>query len=550
MLKAITVKNYALIDNLSITFDPGFSVITGETGAGKSIIIGALTLILGKRAESGVLKDPSKKCVIEGEFDVVSLGLENFFQENDLDYDQTIYLRREILPSGKSRAFINDTPVNLNLLKELGNRLIDIHSQHQTLQLADNHFQLETLDSFLKLQKEKTHYYNLFVQFKQLKKNLEKLMDEEAASKRDEDYLQFQLEEFEKVNLNQEYFQKAEERFNLLNHAGEVAQVLSETSSALLDNENSVVDTISELMIKLNGISEYFPKANDYIKRLESVKWELKDMAEEAANLLNDTEFNPQEMSSLETYLDQIYRLQQKHGVNTIEALRKIRDEFESRLQNINNLDERINELKINLEKIEKDLETQSGVLSKRRQEGKDRFAETIKKSLEKLGMKDAAFEVQILPSEDFTESGKDQVAFLFNANQGMKPDEIAKIASGGELSRLMLAIKSLITENRLLPTVIFDEIDTGVSGDIAGKVGNMMKEMAQHHQLLVITHLPQIAAKADHHYKVFKITQEHTTSTQIVKLDQQKRILEIAAMLSDDTITDAAKKAAMELLN
>ncbi len=550
MLKALTVKNYAIIDDLAITFDQGFSVITGETGAGKSILVGALTLILGKRAETGILKDKTKKSIIEGEFDISGMDLHDFFAQNDLDEDTSAFLRREILPSGKSRAFINDTPVNLNTLKELGTKLVDIHSQHQTLMLGDTLFQLETLDSFLLINGLKQEYLKLYNQYTALKKQRDRLVEQETESKRDEDYLRFQLEEFDRVNLDTDAFTELEERLNFLTHAGEVAEVLNEVSAELSINDWNILDKLAYLKEKFYSIESFFPKAKEFGDRLESVWLELKDMAEESERLKADTDFNPLELENLEEETGKIYKLQQKHRVNTLEELQQIKGDLEQKLHNISSMEEQIAELTKELNKLEKALTAKAAELSKIRNAKKELFAQSVKNTLQKLGMKDAVFTVKIDPLPDFTPAGKDKVTFLFNANKGMAPDEIAKIASGGELSRLMLALKSLITENSLLPTVIFDEIDTGVSGDIAGKVGNIMKSMAQHHQLIVITHLPQIAAKADVHYKVFKETVSGTTRTNIVRLDKNNRITEIAAMMSDDKITDAARKAAKELMN
>ena len=550
MLKALTVKNYALIDSLSINFDKGFSVITGETGAGKSIIIGALSLILGKRADTGVLKEKSVKCIIEGEFDISKLNLKPFFDNNDLDYDSLLIIRREILPTGKSRAFVNDTPVNLNILKELGSQLVDIHSQHQTLMLGDSGFQLETLDSFLKLNNTKEDYKKVYKQYSEIKKELENLKIKEEELKRDEDYLEFQLSEFEDVNLDADEFRGMEERMEFLTHAGDVAEALSALSFELTDDEINIIDKLSFLKDRLESVAGYFPKAAEFRERINSVRIELKDLSEEAYRLKADTEFNPAEMEEIEEKLNRIYKLQQKHRADSIEELINIKNEFEEKLFGISSLDEKISELEEKLKKSEKELTALAENLSLLRKKGSGKFSSSILTVLKKLGMNDSVFEVKIESLNDFSINGKDKITFLFNANPGATPGEVSKIASGGELSRLMLAIKSLITESRLLPTVVFDEIDSGVSGDIAGKTGNIMKEMAKHHQLLVISHLPQIAAKADAHYKVFKETKSGITATNIISLDENSRLIEIAAMLSDEKITEASKQAAKELLN
>ncbi len=550
MLKALSIKNYTLIDNLSINFDNGFTVITGETGAGKSVILGAIAMILGKRAETGIIKDKNKKCIIEGEFDLTAMNLEGFFSENDLDFDNISYLRREILPSGKSRAFINDTPVNLNTLKELGNKLVDIHSQHQTLLLGNTSFQLETLDNFLGINDEVKEYGKIFKEYKTLQKKLEELKEKEAVSKRDEDYLRFQLEELEKINLDTGSFKENEERMNFLTHAEEVTGVLNETTSELLTGETNVLDKIAYLKDRLFSISGFLSAAGEYAQRLDTVWLELKDIAEEAEKKLADSEFDPLEMQHLEEVINSVYRLMQKHRVNDIEELLALRDEFKEKLSGIDNLEELINDTDKKLKEITSILEQKAKVLSGIRKKGSTEFSEAVKNILKNLGMKNASFEVKIENTDEFTGKGKDKVFFLFSANKGLEPGEISKIASGGELSRLMLAIKSLITESSMLPTVIFDEIDSGVSGDIAEKVGNILKSMSENHQVIAITHLPQIAAKADNHFKVYKETVDNDTKTKLKKLDNDSRLEEIASLFSGETVTRAAKEAAKELLN
>jgi DNA repair protein RecN (Recombination protein N) len=549
MLKALFIKNYALIEELTISFNKGFSVITGETGAGKSILLGALSLILGKRADTGILKDKNKKCIVEGEFNIASLNLKAFFYDNNLDYEENTILRREIVASGKSRAFVNDTPVNLNILKELGKILVDIHSQHETLMLSDYSFQLETLDSYVKLNKKLEIYKETYIKYKALKKELEILKENETAFKRDEDYLKFQLDEFDKINLDIETFHEMEKRLTFLSHAGEITEALSFTYDLLTDNENNVLDKLSLLKDNLSAISRFLPKAEEFAERIDSVSIELKDISEEAKIIQTDTEFNPAELQKTEEILDEIYRLEQKHHAADIEELIEIKSRFEKKLNSIVSLEFKIEEKAKELENIRKLLIEHAEVLSKERLKGAPLLAKAIENIIKKLGMEDAIFNIEVTPLNNFSESGKDKIVFKFSANRGIPAGDIYKIASGGELSRLMLAIKSLITENSLLPTVIFDEIDSGISGDIAGKAGNIMKKMSKHHQLLVITHLPQIAAKADEHFKVYKKTDEDITKTNIKILNYKERIDEIAVMLSDENISNAAKNAAKELL-
>ncbi len=549
MLKALSIKNYALITGLSIGFDKGFSVITGETGAGKSILLGALSLILGRRADPSVLKDNSQKCVIEGEFDVSSLNLKSFFELHDLDYDESAFLRREILPSGKSRAFVNDTPVNLNILKELGQQLVDIHSQHQTLMLSDSGFQLEVLDNYLSATQKVKEYKELFKKYSLLKKELKELKEKEAALKKEEDFLQFQFDELDAVTLDEEAFAAMEERQQFLSHSEEVMAALNLTGELLMESDENVVDKLTGSIDVLKNIAGYFPKAEELIERLESARLELKDIADEVFGLQTEGEVNPAELSELTAKLDEIYRLQQKHRVNTVAELSALKENTSDKLLGITGVENEIEKVSAELNKVTRELEKSAVNLSSTRTAGTRKLETAVVSVLKKLGMKEAVFEVRVTPLDYYTVTGKDRIDFWFSANKGMNPGDISKIASGGELSRLMLAIKSLITANSLLPTVVFDEIDAGVSGDIAGKTGNIMKEMANHHQLIVITHLPQIASKADAHYKVYKDSQSGLAQTNIVLLNNDQRVDEIAAMLSDEKITTVARKAAKELL-
>jgi len=549
MLQALTIKNYALIDHLSIDFGKGFSVITGETGAGKSILLGALSLILGKRADLGVLRNSTQKCVIEGEFDVSTMNLKPFFRQYDLDYDETSFLRREILPSGKSRAFINDTPVNLAVLKELGQKLVDIHSQHQTLMLSDSGFQLEALDSYLGIITKVNEYKALFKQFVNLKSKLRDLEEKETLLKQEEDYLTFQFEELDAVELNKDLFNEMEERQQFLSHAEEVIAALNLMGSVLMDDENSVIDKLSLVKETLSAVADFYPKVQELLNRLESVWLELKDMADEAAAMQAKGDVNPMELSELTDKLDEIYRLQQKHRKTSIDELILLRDDFSEKLLGITSVQNNIEKLSKELDEVRADLDQKATAISGARKAGIPKLTLAVQDVLKKLGMKDAQFEVVMQPLDDFNNTGKDKIDFWFSANKGVAPGEISKIASGGELSRLMLAVKSLINEKNILPTVVFDEIDSGVSGDIAGKVGNIMKEMAEHHQLIAITHLPQIASKADYHYKVYKEATAESTQTNIVLLNDEKRVDEIAVMLSDEKVTTIAREAAKELL-
>lgn len=550
MLKSLLISNYALIQKHEIVFSDGFSVITGETGAGKSIMLGALALLLGKRADTQVLMDKSKKCVVEGTFDVSKLGFENLFAENDIDFEDVSLLRREIIPSGRSRAFINDTPVKLDLLRFIGEKLVDIHSQHQTLTLGSSVFQLEALDSFIGKPSFLKDYRDVFLKFKTLSQKLEQLIAKREKAKRDEDYFLFQYEELLNANLDQEEYITLVERSKFLENAELIIQGLNKANDQLNEGEEPLVERIDSLRKNLSTISTYFSKVSDLAERLDSVSIELKDIAQEIGRLDNLAEFNPEEMLKVNERLDLIYRLQQKHNVTSVDELIALRDEYGIKIQNLESSEIEIEQLQMEVDNLHQQTEKRASDLTKLRSENGNKFAVAVKNILEQLALKDASFELQIEPLSGFTKDGLDKVLFLFNANKGGSPGEIAHVASGGELSRLMLAIKSLITKEQLLPTVVFDEIDSGVSGDIAAKVGTILKNMASHHQLIVISHLPQIVAKADHHFRVFKQAGEDSTYTKILQLTDADRVEEIAKLLSGETISDSALTTAKELMN
>ena len=550
MLQHLSIKNYTLIDAMEIGFNKGFTVITGETGAGKSILLGALSLLLGKRADPGVLMDKEKKCVIEATFNLSQLELNDFFEENDLDYDPQTVVRREIVPSGKSRAFINDTPVTLPLLKELGEKLVDIHSQHQTLLLNEADFQREVLDGFVNRPDVLREYQTLYRQFRASEKKLAYLTEKNQQERRDEDYVRFQWNELDAAALDVTEFQELEEKVQMLSHAEEINHSVDMARSLLKENEPSVLDQLNEVREAFSRLSEFHPLLKELGERLHSLVIELGDLANEIEHFSGDTDFDPSELQRVETRLDELYRLQQKHHVSDIQSLIAIRDDFSDKLQSVASLDEEIEAEKQHLEKLTGALSQKASEISNFRKKVVPVFEKEVEKLLQLLGMNNAAFNVRLETSERFGMWGKDTITFLFNANKGGRLSEISKSASGGELSRLMLALKSLVHQVKILPTIIFDEIDAGVSGEIAGKVGNILKGMSQHLQVLTITHLPQIAAKADTHLMVYKSDQKGITTSRIESLDMESRLESIARMLSDEKITDAAKKAASELLN
>jgi len=550
MLNSLYISNYALIDKLNIDFQAGFSVITGETGAGKSILIGALSLLLGKRADTSVLHDGKNKCIVEGEFSIAQLSLKQFFESHELDYEDQTILRREISPSGKSRAFINDTPVKLIVLKELGSKLVDIHSQHETLNLGKSEFQLEVIDRFGTDKKLLEEYSLKFGFYKEGINKLEELIKQNETSKRDEDYYTFQFNELEAAQLDEDEINSLIEKEKLLSHAEEVNSISGMAREILIDEDFSVTDKISELVEAFSKLSSYHPDFKEIHDRLTSVNIEIKDIAGELDGMIVEGGFDKESLQAIYQRLDTVYSLQQKHSVATVAELIALRNEFSAKLEGISGLEEEIASLKTILTKTENRLQKLAHQITKQRIKSSVQFSDSVNKVIAKLGMPDAGFQVKISKLEELMPSGLDKTEFLFSPNKGGKPGIISKIASGGELSRLMLAIKSMITSKELLPTIIFDEIDSGVSGDIAGKVGNLLKEISENHQLIAITHLPQIAAKANDHYFVFKENNNGKTSSKIVVLSKEERIEEIAKMLSDETISKAARETARELLD
>ncbi len=550
MLLKLSINNYTLISAAEIDFRPGFTVITGETGAGKSIMLGALSLIIGKRADPSVLMDKKKKCIVEGAFDISKLNLYSFFEENDLDYESTTILRREINPAGKSRAFVNDTPVNLNLLKTLGGHLVDIHSQHQTLLLNESNFQLELFDAYVN-QPELLHTCELlYRQFRESQRKLAGLQQQNEQSKRDEDYFRFQLNELESAALNVDELAELEEKNKLLTHAVEIKTAADMTVSMLKEDDTAVLEQLGRLKETFARLSEFHPTIAELAERLQSSYIELADLAAEIENFASQHGFDPAELQQVEERLDTLYGLQQKHHVAGIDELIALREEYSQKLAAISSLDEDTAAEKQHLAEISRKLGKVAMKLRAARQQKIPGFEKEVEALLQQMGMKEAQFHVQVEELDTFTPRGKEALTFYFNANKGGEPAPIAKTASGGELSRLMLALKSLVHQAGVLPTIIFDEIDAGVSGDIAGKLGNILKKMSAHIQVMSITHIPQIASRADVHLKVFKRIEKEKTISEIVSLRPEDRLEEIAKMLSDEEVTEVSRAAALELLN
>lgn len=549
MLLNLRVTNYALIEQLEIDLHPGFTVITGETGAGKSILLGALGLVLGNRAESNVLMFPDKKCVVEALFDLGKMQLQEFFLDNDLDYSEECLLRREISQAGKSRAFINDTPVNLIVLKDLGSFLVDIHSQHDSLLLSNPSFQLGLVDELANHEKLLFEYRNAFADFKKLQKELAEMQKYTTEKAADLDYLKFQFDELQKAKLIDGEWNELRSRLEILTHAVELHSAISAALELISNNESSTIGQLRDAVHHLAKNIKYLPEIQVISDRIESCLIELKDVSAELSSIENRVYFDENELNAIQNRIDTISQLKHKHRLQSEPELIQLRDELSNKIQLIDHSD-------IELEKLNRQVKESQLVVTELakaihlgRSQVAPRFENEVAEMLSSLGMPNARFHVQIESLSEPESNGSDKIKFLFTANKGGHPEEIAKVASGGELSRLMLSIKSLLSGKKYTPTLIFDEIDTGVSGEIAAKVGMIMANMAARVQLISITHLPQIAGKAKHHLLVFKKEQADRTTTSLMLLDERQRIDEIAKMLSDGTITSASRNAAMELI-
>ncbi len=550
MLQSLQIRNYALIDQLSINIENGFNILTGETGAGKSIILGALGLILGQRADLSVLRKKDKKCTVEGSFSVKGYQLEDFFEKEDLDYDDTTILRREIVPSGKSRAFINDTPVTLDVIRELALKLIDIHSQHQNLELNNRSFQLKLIDLVAKNENHLDEYSSAYELWQQTSVKLNSLKIEAEKSKADLDYFQFQFNQLEEVRLVEGEQEELENEQAALEHAEDIKMSFGQLADELEGGEVPILSKIKENLNQLNKLVDYLPEAKSLHERLESCYLELKDMAGESLSIAERSEHNPERIQQVAERLDLIFSLQQKFRVQTIEELLEIKKDMEGKISQVASFDEEIARLEGELEKQYILLIEKAEELSKRRLATTGKVKNSVVEILQKLNMLNAEFAVQIDKLSNPGSTGIDEVRFLFSANKNSGLQEISKIASGGEMSRLMLALKSLITDSKALPTIIFDEIDTGISGETAVKMGDILKTLSKKMQLVNITHLPQIAAKGDHHYQVYKFDEADETFTSIRKLNDDQRVEELAQMLSGDRNSERARETARELLD
>ncbi|MEY3677902.1 MAG: repair protein RecN [Bacteroidota bacterium] len=550
MLQRLSISNYALIDQLNISFSRDLTIMTGETGAGKSIILGALSLILGQRAEGKNFFHQDKKCVIEGVFDVQGYDLKKFFEAHDLDYDAETVLRREISPDGKTRAFINDTPVNLAILKRLTEQLVDIHSQHAILAINTEDFQLLVLDTLAAQADVLKNYQQHFKEHKQLSRKLTERINSFERAKAEQDYLQFQFNELEKASMEATEQEKLEQELKMLEHAEEIKRSLLAATYGLSESEQAAIQQIKEANTLLQGIEKFSPNFSNLAERLRSVLIEVKDIHAELEQMGQDIVIDEDRAVIISERLDTIYSLQKKHRVNSIAELLEIQNQLSNQLSQLISGEEEIEELRKQEAQLKEDLLKLAGILSENRKKHIPALEQEVQASLAEIGMPNAQLRVnQESNFERLDETGADTVEFLFSANKGQIPQVMNKVASGGELSRLMLSIKSLIAKQTALPTIIFDEIDTGISGEVALKVGTKMQQLAQHMQVITITHLPQIASKNGTHFKVLKDESGHHTRTSILQLSAEERVQEIAKMLSGENPGEFAIEHAKELL-
>jgi DNA repair protein RecN (Recombination protein N) len=550
MISSLSIKNYALIEKLSIDFSNGFSIITGETGAGKSIILGALGLVLGKRADLSSLKNKEEKCVIEANFEISKYNLLPFFEANDLDYENDTIIRREILPSGKSRAFINDSPVNLQELQELGLHLIDIHSQHQTQELSDENVQFEIIDAIANNQSSIFEFQTLLKSYKSDKTKLNSLLKKQSDSAKEQEYNAFLLDELVSAQLKTGEQELLESDFEKLNNVEIIKESIDKSLAIANEEQIGVLYNLNEIKVSLQKISAFSPDYQSLLERTTSLKIELDDISEElyrcSEKLVND----PEQLELISQKLQLIYNLQKKHQVSSVDELIEIQSKLENTALELGNIEGEIKELTLSIEQKGTALDLISEEIHKNREVSIPVLSNQLVSILDTLGMPNARFQIAINATSSYFSNGKDELQFLFSANKGTDFGILKKVASGGEMSRIMLAVKAILAQYSKLPTLIFDEIDTGVSGEIANKMGEIMKEMSRNMQIFAITHLPQIAAKGNAHFKVSKSTVNEDTQSELKLLSEEERIVEIAQMLSGTIVSDSALNHAKALLN
>ncbi|NMH89440.1 DNA repair protein RecN [Flavivirga algicola] len=550
MLTSLSIKNYALIDTLHVDFNDGLSIITGETGAGKSILLGGLSLILGKRADLNSLKNTDQKCIVEAAFDISDYHLKSLFKDEDFDYESQTIIRREILPSGKSRAFVNDSPVNLSSLQLLGERLIDIHSQHQTLELTSNEFQFQVIDAIASHDKVLQSYKEELKKYKTLQKELKELLVFQAEAIKEHDYNSFLLNELVEAKLVDGELETLEEEYETLNNIEGIKENLDEAHHLLSEEEVGALSTLTTLKNTFQKLSGFSSKYEDLFRRINSSLIDMDDVFSEVNILQEHLEIDPNRLEAVDSKLKMLHNLMQKHVAADVSELIKIRETLEEKVSITENLDDTIQKKQLEIESKTTELNTISKTIHKKRTEVIPKLKEQLESILSSLGMPNAQFKIEATYSDTFFTNGKDELSFLFSANKGGHFNTLKKAASGGELSRIMLAIKSVLSKYIKLPTIMFDEIDTGVSGEISNKMGDIMLQMSKTMQVFSITHLPQIAAKGHAHFKVYKEDINNITQTNLVKLNHDERIVEIAQMLGGVEMSSSAIAHAKELLN
>lgn len=550
MITSLSIENFALIEKLSVRFSDGFSVITGETGAGKSILLGALGLVLGKRADLSSLKNKEEKCIIEAIFKIKEYNLKSFFVENDLDYEEETIIRREILPSGKSRAFINDTPVNLNELQVLSNYLIDIHSQHQTQELSDDGVQFQIIDSVASNFDIITQYGLKYKDLKKLNSDLKSKKEALGSILKEQDYNTFLLEELLAANLKVDEQEELESQYEKLNNVEFIKESIDKSLLIANEDQIGILNNLKEIKLSFQKIAGFSQEYNALFERISSVLIEFDDIEKELTNLSETLYSNPEELATINEKLQLIYSLQKKHQVNSVAELLDIQNDLDNKVVSVTTLESEISKIENFIGQHTNELNSIAEEIHNKREKAIPVLTNKLSLILDKLGMSNARFNIQLISKEEFFINGKDEIQFLFSANKGSDFGLLKKVASGGEMSRIMLAVKSVLSEYSKLPTIIFDEIDTGVSGEIAHKMGEIMKDMSANMQVFAITHLPQIAGKGKAHFKVFKVIKDSQTQSELKLLNSEERVVEIAQMLSGSTISDSALNHAKELLN
>ena len=550
MLANLSIENYALIDNLKVGFDSGFTVITGETGAGKSILLGGLSLVLGNRADLSSLRNKEKKCIIEADFKIGDYHLKSFFTKADLDYEDITVIRREILPSGKSRAFINDTPVTLDVLSKLGARLIDVHSQHQTLQLTENDFQFKLIDAFANNTKRLVAYKEQLQQFKNTEKELQDLIAFQSKATKEQDYNSFLLTELEAAPLKEGVIAELEVQYEQLNNVELIMEELSKGAQLFNDEQVGVLSLMTEVRAAFSKLAGFGNQYEELHQRIQSAFIELDDINTELQDFQEGITSNPSLLEEVNTKLQLLYNLQKKHGVSQITELIQIKNELADKVFETAHVDEKIALKTKQLQEISASLEQKALVIREKRNGIVPKLKKQLETNLGLLGMPSASFDISLAPTASFKPNGMDELSFLFTANKGSSYGLLKKVASGGELSRIMLVIKAILAKYEKLPTIMFDEIDTGVSGEISNRMADIMKEMSGAMQVFSITHLPQVASKGNHHYKVFKKDTAERTETNMMKLSNDERVVELAQMLGGKELSDSALAHAKQLLN